>query len=64
MEAPVTLQGTAIQPIPVVRVLGIQLDTKLRWKAQEKAVQAKMDTQMLALQRTTASTLGATMPQS
>ncbi len=63
LEAPVTLQGTEIQPIPVVRVLGIQLDSKLRWKAQEKAIQAKMDTQMLALQRTTASTWGATMPK-
>src|SRR6266487_6433040 len=63
LEAPVTLQGTAIQPTPVVRVLGIQLDSKLRWKAQEKAIQAKMDTQMLALQHTTASTWGATMPK-
>jgi hypothetical protein len=60
---PVTLQGTAIQPTPVVRILGIQLDSKLRWKAQEKAIQAKMDTQILALQCTTASTWGATIPK-
>ena len=39
------------------------MDSKLRWKAQEKAIQAKMDTQMLALQRVTASTWGATMPK-
>jgi hypothetical protein len=59
----VTLQDTAIQPTTVVRILRIQLDSKLRWKAQEKAIQAKMNTQMLALQRTTTSTWGATMPK-
>ena len=63
LGAQVTLQGVAVQPSPVVRVLGVQLDSKLRWKAQEKAIQDKMTTQMLALQCTTASTWGATMPK-
>src|SRR6266487_7043653 len=56
LEAQATLQGITIQPSLVIRILGIQLDSKLRWKAQEKVIQAKIDTQMLALQRTTAST--------
>ena len=56
MQAPVRLQGTMVQPDQVVRILGLQVDSKLRWKAQGQAVQRKMDTQMLALQRTTAST--------
>jgi hypothetical protein len=63
LEALVTFQGTTIQPKPVVQILGIQLDSKLRWKAQEKAIQAKMDIQILALQYTTASTWGATIPK-
>jgi hypothetical protein len=56
LETPVTLQDTAIQPTTVVRILGIKLDSKLQWKAQEKAIQAKMNIQILALQCTTAST--------
>jgi hypothetical protein len=63
LQAPVRLREVTVQPEPSVRILGIQVDSKLRWRAQEQAVQAKMDTQMLALQRTTASTWGATMPK-
>ena len=37
LQAPVRLRGVVVQPEPVVRVLGLQLDTKLRWKAHEKA---------------------------
>ena len=55
------LQGVTIEPKLVVRILGLQLDSKLRWKAHEQATQAKMKTQVLALQRTTASTWGASM---
>ena len=53
-QAPVRLQGVEIKPKPVVRILGLQLDSKLRWKAQEQAIQTKMRTQMQGLQRTTA----------
>ena len=52
-----------MEPEPVVRILGLQLDSKLRWKAHERATQDKMTAQMQALQRTTASTWGATMPK-
>ena len=63
LQTPANLQGVAVIPTPTVQILGVKLDTKLNWKAHERAVQAKMDFQMLALQRTTASTWGATMPK-
>jgi hypothetical protein len=63
MQAPARLQGVEVKPEPAVRILGLQLDSKLRWKAQGQAIQAKMRTQMQALQRTTASTWEATMPK-
>lgn len=61
LQASVTLAETTVQPKPSVRILGVILDSKLRWKAHEQAVKRKMTTQMLALKRTTASTWGATM---
>ena len=63
LHALVRLQGVVVELEPVVRILGLQLDSKLHWKAHEKAIKDKMSTQMLALQRTTASTWGATMPK-
>ena len=56
LQALARLQGVTIKPKPVVRILGMQLDSKLQWKAHERTTKAKMKTQMLALQRTTAST--------
>lgn len=61
LQAPIVLPEVTVHPEPTVKILGLILDTKLRWKAQERAIQEKMRTQMLALQRTTASTWGATM---
>jgi len=61
LQAPVQLQGAEARPRPSVKILGLQLDPKLRWKAQEKAVQARMNTQMLALQRIATSIWGVTM---
>ena len=46
---------------PSIKVLGVILDSKLKWKDHEQVVKQKLATQMLALQRTTASTWGATM---
>jgi hypothetical protein len=56
----VRLDGTEIAPSPSIRILGLQLDSKLNWKIHEQAVHHKMRTQLLALSRTTASTWGAT----
>jgi len=49
LQAPVELAKTTVSPKPSVKVLGIMLDTRLCWKAQEQAIQQKMQTQMLAL---------------
>lgn len=43
-----------------VRVLGVQLDTKLRWAAHLRQIEAGHATRMLALSRLEASTWGAT----
>ena len=61
LYTPIVLPDLTVQPEPSVKVLGLILDTRLRWKAQEKAIKRKLQTQILALQRTTASTWGATM---
>jgi len=62
-NTPVRLGEVEVTPSQTVRILGLQLDTKLQWKAHGQAVAQRMNTQMLALQRTTASTWGATMPK-
>ena len=56
MNAPVTLGETVVSAEPFVKVLGVILDSKLKWKDYEQAVKQKLATQMLALQCTTAST--------
>jgi hypothetical protein len=56
MNAPVTLGETVVSLEPSVKVLGVILDSKLKWKDHEQAVKQKLATQMLALQCTTAST--------
>jgi hypothetical protein len=58
LEAPIRINNEEIAPSPVVRILGLQLDSKLRWKAHIKAVNLKMKTQMYALSRIAASTWG------
>ena len=59
LEASVRLGGTEKQPSPDVRVLGVWLDTKLRWSAHFREVQRKASAQTGALTRITASTWGA-----
>ena len=46
--------------MPDVRILGVWLDTKLRWNAHVREVKRKAITQVGALTRTSASTWGAT----
>jgi hypothetical protein len=45
-------------PSPDVRVLGVWLDTKLRWTAYARELKAKAAKQCGALTKTTASTWG------
>jgi hypothetical protein len=59
LQASVQLGGMEKQPSPDVRVLGVWLDTKLRWIAHSREVQRKASTQTGALTRIAASTWGA-----
>ena len=56
LEALVRIQGRTITPLPTVQILGVQLNSRLRWQAYVKEVKKKMETQMYALSCTTAST--------
>jgi len=59
LQASVHLEGTEKQPSTDIRVLGIWLDTKLRWTAHAREVQRKANAQTGALTRIAASTWGA-----
>jgi hypothetical protein len=59
LRASVYLDGTEKQPSPDIRVLGVWLDTKLRWSAHLRKVQQKATAQTGALTRITAATWGA-----
>ena len=59
MAATVNLNTIRISPSASVRVLGVQLDSKLKWGPHIKKIEAKMSTQTLALTKLTKSTWGA-----
>lgn len=61
MQKAVKLEGIIVEPVEALRILGLHLDSRLNWKTQEKKIHEKMQSQLLALSRTTASTWGATM---
>jgi len=44
LHALVRLQGVVVEPEPVVRILGLQLDSKLHWKAHKRAIKDKIST--------------------
>jgi hypothetical protein len=60
-NTPVILPSATIHPSTSARILGVEVDNKLRWTAQIDKTRQKLVTQMYALTRTTASTWGATM---
>jgi len=60
MKASLNLNNIAVAPTASVRVLGVQLDTKLKWGAHIKKIEAKMTSQTRALTGLTKSTWGAT----
>lgn len=60
MAATITIGGETKVPKTDIRVLGIQIDTKLKWGPHVKKIQEKMVTQTRALTKLTASTWGAT----
>ncbi len=63
LQASVHLGDTEKKPSPDIRVLGVWLDTKLRWTAHCREVQRKANAQVGALTRLTASTWGASFPR-
>ena len=44
LRAPVTLAETIVHLEPSVKILGVVMDSRLRWKGQEQAVKQKMKT--------------------
>ncbi|EDN08368.1 predicted protein [Histoplasma mississippiense (nom. inval.)] len=63
LQAELRLPGQTIQPKQVMRVLGVWLDSRLRWKGHLDAVAGKMKTQVRALSQTTQSTWGLPLQQ-
>ncbi|EDN11316.1 predicted protein [Histoplasma mississippiense (nom. inval.)] len=61
--AELRLPGQTIRPKQVMRVLGVWLDSRLRWKGHLDAVAGKMKTQVRALSQTTQSTWGLPLRQ-
>lgn len=59
MAATITIGGETKTPKADIRMLGIQIDTKLRWKPHVKKIQEKSVTQTRALTKITTSTWGA-----
>ena len=60
MAATIQIQENQVTPRTVIRVLGVQVDSKLQWGPHIRSIQAKMARQNLALTRVAASTWGAT----
>ena len=60
MQATLTIETNAVTPKPDIRILGLQIDTKLRWGPHVRKIQDKMIRQTMALSKITASTWGAT----
>ncbi len=60
MTASIQIESSVIKPKSDVRVLRVQLDTKLRWGAHLRQIEANHVTRMLALSRLEAFTWGAT----
>jgi len=60
MAACLQLDQHKIDPETQIKVLGVELDTKLRWGPHIGKVQEKITRQAMALHRITTSTWGAT----
>jgi hypothetical protein len=63
MTQTLRIGGTVKEPVEEVRILGLQLDPKLRWKAHKAKVLDRMNTQTNALTKLTGSTWGIPMIQ-
>ena len=59
MSATIQIENNLIEPKTDIRVLGLQIDTKLKWGAHIRKTQEKMTSQSLALTKISTSTWGA-----
>lgn len=60
MSTTVTIGIQIIKPKPNIRVLGLQIDTKLKWRAHIQKIQKKMVNQSMALTKISTLTWGTT----
>ena len=60
MTASINIASTEIEPKTDIRVLGLQIDTKLKWGPHVRKTQEKMVKQSMALTKISTSTWGAT----
>ena len=60
MAATVNILSQTLEPKEDICVLGVQIDSRLKWHAHARKTQKKMITQTLALSKITTSTWGAT----
>ena len=64
LEATISFEATEVSPKAYVRVLGVEIDSKLRWGPHVRKIQSKMEHQTNALTRIATSTWGATFRKS
>jgi len=62
--ASLTIQGEELAPKEPIRVLGLQIDSRLQWGPHVAKFKVKMVTQILALGRIASSTYGPTFKKS
>src|SRR5450755_1240857 len=60
LEATISFEATEVSPKAHVRVLGVEIDSKLWWGPHVRRIQSKMEHQTNALTRIATSTWGAT----
>ena len=60
MAASINIASTEVEPKTDIRVLGLQIDTKLKWGPHVRKAQKKMVKQSMALTKISTSTWGAT----
>ena len=59
MTATINIENSLIKPKADIRILGLQIDTKLKWGAHIRKTQEKMVKQSMALTKISTSTWGA-----
>ena len=60
MQATINIANNVVKPKTDIRVLGLQIDTALKWGPHIRKIQEKMTKQTLALTKLSTSTWGAT----